>query len=175
MVDFLIKHPTLTIALVGSFIFTLIPQSSKKAKRFTEKYLISSGNFTIGSLGIASLVHNDWSHFAMNMIVSVPTILLSCSFYGESFCLIVMLTFMFLSSMSALITKNENCGFSGAAYMFLAMSCIYGKHIIGIIIFAVAVFQEIYTIIKNPSKDENTAIHIIGSIVGLVIALVMSH
>lgn len=171
MVDFLMRHPTFTVAFIGSFIFTFISQLGEKGRKFAKDYLISSGNFTIGSLGIACLVHCDWTHFALNMVISVPTIILCESFYGEPFCFIVMVLFMFTSSMSTLITKYDNCGFSGVAYLFLSMCCFYGKHIIPMIIFITIFYQEIYTLFKNRSPEENTAIHVIGGVLGIVIAL----
>ena len=165
VLDFLRKYPVMTVSVFGSILGTIIGYA---APSFTYKYLCAKEKFALGNLGLTVFVHANWGHLIGNlMFMFVPSIICQLK-YGCKHTIILLLIFSLYTGLVCIPCKHGSVGFSGCAYMMLAMTCVYGHHIWG---YVLLLFFFIISCLSDIGTKNNKLNHISGYIFGTAAGL----
>lgn len=167
VLDFFSKYPVMTVSVLGSILGTIL---SYIAPGFTYNYLSAKENFGPGNLGLTVFVHANWGHLIGNlMIMFAPSIICQIK-YGCKTIFILLAIFSLYTGLSYLPRKICGVGYSGCAYMMLAMSCVYGHHIWGYILL---IFFFIVSCLSDIGTKSDKLNHISGFVFGTAAGLLL--
>lgn len=167
VLDFFRKYPVMTVSVLGSILGTIIGYI---APGFTNKYLSARKDFGPGNLGLTVFVHVSWGHLIGNLLIMFAPSIICQIKYGCKITFILLAIFSLYTGLICIPSKCYGVGFSGCAYMLLAMACVYGYHIWGYILL---VFFFIVACLSDIGTRSNKLNHISGFVFGTAAGLLL--
>ena len=167
VLDFFSKYPVMTVSVLGSILGTIL---SYIAPGFTYDYLSAKEDFGPGNLGLTVFVHANWGHLIGNLMIMFAPSIICQKKYGCKSIFILLAVFALYTGLVCIPCKRGSVGFSGCAYMMLAMACVYGHHIWGYILL---VYFFIISCISDIGTRSNKLNHISGYVFGTAAGLLL--
>lgn len=168
VLDFFRKYPVMAVSVIGSLIGTILDYI---APGFTYDYLCAKEDFGPGNLGLTVFVHANWGHLIGNlMVMFAPSIICQIK-YGCKTTFILLAIFALYTGLSTIPRKICGVGFSGCAYMMLAMACVYGHHKWG---YCLLIFFFIMAVASDVGTRRNDKLnHVLGFVFGTIAGLLV--
>lgn len=173
IMSFLLNHSAFSVTVFGSILGTII---SFIFPRFTRNYLCANNYFTIGNLGISIFIHNGWGHCLGNLIMLFPIVFICEHLYGNAITLISVFVVALILGLKCIPLRISVCGISGITYMLYSMALMYTIRYSGKVIMLIGPVACAFLLIFMIKDIRRVSVldHVLGSIAGIIIGLILN-